>query len=196
MKLINRLAATTALTALAVGGGTTVASAYSISGGAYSSTPAASHALAINGSYFYRCSSVVFSGVATGADTTAFTPSATGCTFMGFPTSVTYSGAWNLKVTGTSTPSFTGELEIPAGATMTVSTPIMGCTFVIAGPQTFQHGVGGNVVSMANVGTGVHLTGAMNGIVYSVVPGCPFPSGTTGVYNTNGVTAIPGITIS
>lgn len=205
MKLINKLAATAAMTMLAVGGGATVASAYSISGGAYTGVTATNHTFAIAGAYGYTCQASVttFAGTATGADTAVFTPyygGAGACDFFGMSVTVTQSGAWSLRVTSGPDANgwYTGELQIPSGTSTTVDWPLSGCVFDVAGPQGFQGGVNGDVIRMRNRGTGVELEADVNNIGYAVAPGasCPFASNNDGVYSTNGSVTIPGITIS
>lgn len=190
MKRFGRITtAAAAVVALSAAGGATSASAYSISGGAYTGV-GAHHTFSVGGgAYTFSCSSSSFPGTATGADTTSFTPSYSGCTHLGFPLLVSQSGTWDLKVTGSSGLVYSGALEIPAGTSTTMSIPLMGCTFVVAGPQTF----GG--VSMINYATGVNLSAAASSIAYTAT-GCPFGSGTDGTYNSNGDVVIPGITVS
>ena len=195
MKLFSKLVTTAAMAALAVGGGATAASAYSISGGAYTSATSSTVKLTLAGSYTYACSSTSFSGVATGADTMTMTPAFGGCSYYGFPWVITQSGAWKIKVTGGSAPNFTGELEIPAGVTTTWTLPITGCTFVISGPQTLRHGVGGNAAVIRNMGTGAELSFHLNGIAFTATS-CPYSSGTNGVLDSGGGISLPGITVS
>lgn len=195
MKLFSKVAAVAAVTTLAVGGGATAASAYSISGGAYTSVPTSTPSLTVGGAYGFLCSAWSISGSATGAATSGFTSAVSGCSFFGVPLTVAQSGNWNLEVTGGGGSSYTGEVEIPAGSTMTWDGPLMGCTFTITGPQTFRHGVGANVVEMENVGAGVELTLYWENVVYAA-SGCPFGSGSDGILDSGGVIEIPGITIS
>ena len=193
MKPFSKMVAFAAVTTLAVGGGATVASAYSVSGGSYSGTATGAHAFTVGGgAYTFSCSTHSIAGSASGADTTSFTPAYSGCSFFGFPLLVNQSGAWNLKVIGNSGSTFNGELEIPGGTSTSMSIPIMGCTFTVAGPQTFTG------VTMSNwaSGTGVNLRASISGIAYTAA-GCPFSSGTDGTYSSgaNPVT-IPGLTVS
>ena len=198
MRMLSKLAAAAAVATCAVGGGATVASAYSISGGPYTGVPSLGQTFAIGGVYSYDCpaSLATFAGTATGGDTTTFTPSYGGCTFFGLPLTVSQSGTWSLKVTGDDgAGTYYGELRIPSGTSTTIDFPIGGCTTVVAGAQTFAHGVGGSVIRMRNTGTSVELEAIINGITHTD-SGCAHPSGSDGVYSTNGPVTIPGIAIS
>lgn len=202
MGLVNRVAAVAVVAAVAAGGGATAASAYSISGGAYVGTTVNGHTFAIAGAYAYGCPPALttFSGTATGADTTTFTPYYGGpgdCDFFGLPVTVTQSGTWNLKVVGGPDGGgwYAGELQIPSGTSTTLDWPIGGCVVDVAGPQTLRHGVSGTSIRMRNTGTGVELDASVFEIAY-VAAGCPFFSGPDATYDTNGSVTIPGITIS
>lgn len=181
-----------------------VASAYAITGGSYTGSATATHSFTVASAFTLTCpaAQTTFSGTATGSATTNFTPTygggATVCTFFGLPTAVSQSGTWSLTVTGGPDGSgwYTGNLHIPATTVTTISTPLAGCVVTVAGTQQFSHGTGGNVVRGRNVTpTGVELQASVEGISYSA-SGCPFSSGSDGVYSTNGVVSVPGITIS
>lgn len=146
------------------------------------------------GAYTIDCpaADATFSGSATGADTTSFTPAyGSNCNFFGLPVSVAQSGTWSLRVTGgPSSGWYTGEVTIPAGTVTTINNPLYGCTQTVSGAQTFTHGVGGNVIRFRNVtfspplsGTGIELEATVNNIAY-MASGCPFSSGTDGTYST------------
>lgn len=204
MKVLSKMAVTAATAAIAAGGGATVASAYSISGGAYTGVTTVDHTFAIAAAYAYSCPAALttFSGTATGAGATTFTPTYGGpndCNFYGMPVTVTQSGTWSLRVVaGPIGGWYTGELQIPSGTSTAVDWPLSGCLFTVSGTQTFQDGVNGDVIRMRNTSTGVELEAVANNIAYTVAPGasCPFASNNDGTYNTNGAVTIPGITIS
>jgi hypothetical protein len=191
MSMIKKMATAGAVAAMGLGLSAASASAYAISGGAYTGTATANHTFTVGGAYQIECTSATFSGTATGAATTAFTPSYSGCTFFGFPATVTQSGVWS--ITANSGPVggvYGGRVDIPAGTTTTIEVPIAGCTVTVTGAQGFA-GAG----SASNNGSGVDLEASVTGIVYSA-SGCPFPSGTDGEYLTNGPVTIPGISVS
>lgn len=202
MKLFTKLATTTAVAVLAVGGGASVASAYSISGGAYVGVPQADNQFSVGGAHTYTCPAglTTFTGTATGSDTTTFTPYYGGtddCDWFGFGVTVTQSGAWDLKVVGGPVGGwYTGELTIPAGTTTTTDVFWGGCLFEVAGPQSFRHGVGGTIIRLRNTSTGVDLEASVADISHTTLRGCPHASGPDGSYTTNGPVSIPGITIS
>lgn len=190
MQLISKLATAAAVATVAVGAGATAASAYSISGGAYTGASTVGPTFTFGGAYTHTCSAMSMSGSATGSDTTTFTPSFSGCTFLGLSVPVSQSGAVSLKVTGDDGfGTYYGELAVPAGVTTTLSNPVMGCTIVIAGPQT----LGG--IEMLNTGTGVELSATVSGFAYTT-SSCGFGSASNGVLRTNGPVVIPGITVS
>lgn len=198
MKILSKIAVTAAVAMAAVGGGAAAASAYSISGGTFSGVAASGYTFSLGGgAYTISCPTTSISGSATGTDTMTVTPAIDGCTFFGFPFSVTQTGAWNVTVTGNVGGTYTGELEIPAGVTTTTSSPFMGCTIVLAGPQTFRGSVNSNIVQLDNwgSGTGADLTLLANGFAYTAT-GCPFSSGADGNFDFAGPISIPGITVS
>lgn len=199
MTLRSKTAVTAAVMVIAIGGGAAAASAYSISGGTYVGVPSAGQTFTIGGAYSYDCpaSQASFLGTATGADTSSFTPAYGACTFFGFPLTVLQSGTWSLRVIGGPDAGgyYDGELGIPSATVTTVQFPIGGCTITVSGPQTFTHGTGVNVIRMRNTGTGVELEASVSGIAHSD-SGCAHPTGSDGVYDTNGPISIPGITIS
>ncbi len=100
MKRFSRLATAGVVAVLAIGAGAATASAYSISGGAYTGSATADHTSTFASLYTIGCaaSGITYSGTATGADTTSFTPDfgMGGCNLFGYPAIVTQSGAWNL----------------------------------------------------------------------------------------------------
>lgn len=199
MSRIQKLAIAGTVAAIGCGVGAATASAYSISGGAYVGTATGNHTYTNGGVYTISCPSVdtSFSGTATGADITSFTPAyGSSCSFFGMPVTVTQSGTWSLRVIGGPVGGwYVGEVQIPSGTSTTISQPLAGCTQVVSGAQTFTHGVGGNVIRLRNVTGGVELEASVNGIAYAA-SGCPFFSGVDGTYNTNGPVDVPGITIS
>lgn len=201
MNLIQKMATAGAVAVMGLGLGAASASAYAISGGAYTGTATNAHTFTVAGFYTITCpaSGTTFSGTATGSDTTSFTPSygaPLSCTFFGLPASVTQSGQWQIKVTsGPVSGAYTGEVVIPSGTTTTIEVPAANCTVTVTGGtlgQTFANaGTARNVTP-----TGVQLSASVSGIAYTASAGCPFTSGSTGVYNTNGNVDIPGITVS
>lgn len=189
-----------AVAMIGLGVGAAGASAYSISGGSYVGTLTTNPTWTIGGAYTIDCpaADVTFSGDATGADTTSFTPAyGVNCNYWGLPANVAQSGTWSLRVIGGPDVAgwYVGEVAIPAGSSTTISIPLAGCTQTVSGPQTYTHGAGGNVIRFRNVTGGVQLEASVNTIAYSA-SGCPFPSGTDGTYNSNGAVDIPGITVS
>lgn len=195
MTRFNRLV-TVGIAVLGMGVGAAEASAYSISGGAYTGTGAGSR-LTFAAGHVFTCPSS-YSGTATGADATSITPSiGTACGYLGLPASALHSGAWNLKVIAGPDGSgyYEGELTIPAGGTTTAFVPMLGCTGSFSGPQVFRHGFSGTVIRLKNVGTDATLEMNLNGITYSATGTC-FPSGTGGGYATLGVVTLTGVTIS
>jgi hypothetical protein len=202
MKLFSRLATAGVVAVLGVGAGAATASAYSISGGAYTGSATADHTSTFGGAYMFECPAALttYSGTATGADTTSFTPyfGGTGnCNFFGLSASVTQSGPWNLKVVAGPDMNgyYDGELAIPAGTSTTEEEPLSGCSATISGPQAFRNGFSSTTIRMKNVGGDVTLEMDLNGIVYTATGTC-FPSGSGGLYSTNGIVSIPGISIS
>lgn len=207
MSMIKKMATAGAVAVMGLGLGAASASAYSItsagSGGSYTSVSSSSHVFTVGGGvYSIGCSSAVFSGVATGADNTSFTPAYSGCTFFGFPATVSQSGTWNIKVTGDSGVTYFGEILIPSGTTTTINVPIAGCTVTVSGGgsgQLFQNGVNGNIGEAVNYGsppnTGIYLDAEVNGVVYTA-SGCPFSSGSDGTYTTGGSVDIPDVMVS
>lgn len=202
MNIIKRAATAGAVAAIGLGLGAAGASAaYSISGGSFTSTASSTHRFTVGGSYTITCSSTVFSGAATGADGVDITPAISGCRFLGFPSPVTQSGPWNFTATGgDSVSGYTGSLTIPAGTTTTWNWPLAGCSYTVAGPQTFAPGVNGNMIGATNwtSGVGFDLTATFNNVVYTSAGSCPWGVGTftNGIYTTGGVTELPGITIT
>lgn len=211
MGKFQKLAMAGTVAAFGLGMGAATVSAYSISGGAYTSERSGTHSFTVGGSYTYTCPTkagppitdgAIFSGTATGADSTDFTPSLSNCKALGFPMNVVQSGTLNFKIHSGPDVSgyYTGEITIPATTTTTTSIPIMGCTWTVTGPQVFQHGGNGglDVVKAKNwtSGTGIDLEAVVSGVTYVKSGTCPFSSGSNGVYSTGGVTKIPGITIS
>lgn len=196
MKLPLRIATAAATATLALGLGASGASAYAVSGGAYTGTATAANTFTVAGTYTLACSGMTISGTATGSATTNFAPAYSGCTFFGFPATMFQSGVWSTTVTsGPFGGWFASDLTFTPASVTTLNVPIAGCTVTVAGPQTFPDGVGGNVVRERNVAGGVEFEATLSNIVYTA-SGCPFPSGSDGVYQTNGPVSIPGITIT
>ncbi len=195
MKLTQKLATAGAVAAMGLGLGAASASAYAISGGEYTGTATAPHTFTVgNGNYTISCDIATFTGDATGAATTAFTPTYDDCTFFGFPADVVQDGPWSLTATSgpDGTGAYGGTMEIPAGTSTTINVPVAGCSVVVSGYQDFTSGlIARNFAS----GTGVELSGGVTGVTYTA-SGCPFASGTDGTYSTNGNVTIPGITVS
>lgn len=203
MTMFKKLATAGTVALIGFGAGAAGASAYAISGGAYTATATNDHTFTVGGAYTSSCPAALtmFSGTATGSASTGFTPfyGGTGdCESFGFATTNTQSGSWTFTVTSGPDGAgwYSGEVTIPFGTTTTLSIPIVGCTVTTTGPQTFQHGVNGNVFRVRNTTpTGLQVEATVNNIAYSG-SGCPFSSGTDGAYSTNGVVDVPGITIS
>lgn len=202
MNRFSRLATVGAVVAVGIGAGATTAGAYSISGGAYVGSATATHAWTFGGVYTTTCPAFVttYAGNATGAGTTSFTPDFGGagaCDLFGYSSSVTQVGSWNLEVISGPDGSgfYYGELTVPAGTSTMADTPIAGCAATVSGPQTFRHGISSTVIRMANVTGGISLEMDLNGIAYGASGTC-FTPGTGGMYSTNGVVDIPGVTIS
>lgn len=199
MTMFKKLATAGAVAVIGLGVSVASASAYAISGGSYVGTAASNHTYTNAGAYTIDCPAgdTTFSGTATGSDTTIFTPAyGSNCNFFGLQALVTQSGTWSLRVTGgPSAGWYTGELTIPSGTSTSINIPLMGCTQVVSGAQTFTHGVGGDVIRFRNVTAGVQLEASVNNIAYTA-SGCPIFSGTDGTYSTNGPVDIPGITVS
>ncbi|MBF6620461.1 MAG: hypothetical protein ITG02_09560 [Patulibacter sp.] len=215
MSLIKKLAMAGAVAIMGLGVGATSASAASIdgiSGNPYHYTGFATndHSFSMGGAYTITCPAnfTTFSGVADGTATTDVapyyggneaSPNGTGyvCEFFGLPVRVQQHGSWSASVTGGPDLAgwYTGQIHIPSGSSTTIEIPIMGCSYRVAGPQTFAHGVNGNIARARNVSGGVELEALVNGIAYTQT-GCPFPDGNDGGYSTNGVVDIPGIEIN
>lgn len=202
MSMIKKIATAGAVAAMGLGLGAASASAYSIDALApntnpymYTSVDSSSHTFTVGGAYQITCDVASFTGNATGAATTAFAPTYTNCNFFGFPAFVTAHGDWSITVLAGSGSSFTGKVEIPSTSSVTISVPIAGCNVTVPGGQTFVDGVGSNVGQANNVAGGVELTAVADGIVYNA-SGCPFSSGSDGIYDTGGVVEIPGIEVN
>jgi hypothetical protein len=200
MRMISKVGMAAAVATVGLGAQAAGASAaYSISG--ISSTPASytatgsNHTFAISGATV-RCTGFSAAGTATGAASSSFTPTYTGCTTniggAAFPTTVTVTGAWNITATGGTGP-YTGSIGTGSNVQIAVSgfgTP--GCRINVP-TQTFA-----NAGTATNTATGVNLTAAVTGITYTS-SGCPVvipTSGTNGAYNTNGNVVIPGIKVT
>lgn len=196
MNLSMRIATAAAVAATALGLGAAGASAYAVSGGSYTGTATGANTFTVGGAYTVSCSGTTISGTATGSATTNFAPAYSGCTFFGFPASMVQSGFWSTTITtGPIFGRYGGDLTITISSVTTLSVPIAGCTVTVAGPQTFQDGVGGAVVQDTNVAGGVEFEAVLTNVAYTA-SGCPFPSGTDGEYRTNGPISIPGITVT
>ncbi|MBF6620462.1 MAG: hypothetical protein ITG02_09565 [Patulibacter sp.] len=215
MSIIKKIATAGAVAIMGLGVSAASASAYSIDGISgnpyhYTGIATSSHSFTVGGAYTISCpaNNTTFTGVADGSDTTAFTPyfgadenspNGTGyvCEFFGLPARVEQDGPWSITVdNGPDIDGwYTGEVEIPAGTSTTISVTLAGCSVRVDGQQTFAHGVNGNVARAKNVSGGVELEAEVNGIAYTQT-GCPFPDGNDGQYRTNGVVDIPGIEIN
>lgn len=188
-----------ALAAVGAGLGASAASGYSISGGSYVGTPEVAVTATFDGVYTTDCgaSSSSYWGTASGAASTNFTPSFGGCSWVGFPATVSQSGAWSITVTGG--PDFqgwyTGTLYIPSGTTTSFNAPVAGCTTTVSGAQSFSDGVGGNVVRIRNTSLGATAEYTVFGVVYTA-SGCPYSSGTNGVLSSNGSIRFYGVSVS
>lgn len=195
--------------AIAVAGlGVTTASAsaaYSISGGNYTGT-GANHSFTIDGGNgVVNCTSATFVGSATGAASTLFQPSYSGCTTVisGIPfnASVAVANKWQITVNSGSGP-YSGTVTLPTGSSAAVtvtdpSDPSFTCHINVAAPQgPFSGG------SASNTGSGVNLSATVSGVSWSVPSGddcAPLfsgTSGTDGTYDTNGNVSIPGVTVA
>lgn len=204
MHLIGRAAAVGAVVAAAVGLGASSASAYAISGistnpSSYTSASSSTHKFHVGGGmYSVDCSAVSYGGTASGAYFTVFTPSFTGCTFLGFPATVTQSGTWSVGVTGDDgSGTYTGDFFIHLLSTTTINVPLVGCTMTVTGGQLFDNGVNGDVVTVQNYGSpnGVLMRVLAHGLVYTA-SGCPLSGGADGTYTTGGNVNIPGVMVS
>lgn len=196
MNLSTRIATAAAVAVTALGLGAAGASAYAISGGAYTGTATGTNTFTVGGAYTVSCANTTISGSATGSATTNFAPSYSGCSFFGLPATMVQSGFWSTTVTlGPILGRYRGDLTFTIFSTTTLSVPIAGCTVTVAGPQTFQDGVGGTIVEDTNVAGGVEFEAVLTNIAYTA-SGCPFPSGADGEYRTNGPISIPGITVT
>lgn len=196
MKLPLKIAAAAATAAVALGIGASGASAYAVSGGPYTGTATSPNTFTLAGAYTVNCAGMTISGNATGSATTDFAPSYSGCSFLGFPATMVQSGVWSTKVTsGPFSGRYRSDLTFTPLSVTTLNVPVAGCVVSVAGPQTFQDGIGGNVVQEQNVPGGVNFDATLNNIAYSA-SGCPFASASDGVYRTNGPISIPGITIT
>jgi hypothetical protein len=211
---LMKLVTAGAVAAIGLGLGAASASAYSIDGiggNPYNYTgapalPSSDHSLTIGGAYTITCpkADTAFTGTATGAAQTSFTPywgaaNGTGevCEFYGFPAKVTQSGMWNLTVTGNSGSTYTGQITIPSGSVTTIDIPITGCTYTVGGPQAFTHGSGGTILTAVNATGGVNLTAVVNNVAFaSTAPSCPFTTADRAIYNSNGPISFPGIRIN
>jgi hypothetical protein len=187
MRRLNRTITAVAATAAALSVGATSASAYSISGGSYTGTATSDHTFTIGGAYTVSCSGTTYSGTATGAASTSFTPAYSGCTFFGFPASITVSGSSTLTADGDSGGIY--HVSYHSSSTITIEVPIAGCDVTISGTRYFTAG------SAQNYGSGIELELSYSGTSYTA-SGCPFPSGSDGTYESNGPVTVPGITVS
>lgn len=193
MKMMQKLATAGAVAAMGLGLGAASASAYAINGGAYVGTATAANTFTVAGAFTVTCpaANTTFTGTATGAATSSFVPSyGPGCTFFGQPATVTQSGPWSITATSGGPTTFGGSINIPSGSTTTINVPSTGCTVVVSGNQTFATGG-----SATNVSGGVNLTATVTGITYTA-SSCPFASGASGQYRTNGAVSIPGINVT
>lgn len=193
MSMITKMATAGAVAAMGLGLGAASASAYSISGGSYVGQATSAHTFTVAGAFTITCpaASTTFTGTATGAASTSFTPAYGGpCTFFGLPANVTQSGQWTITATSGGPTTFGGDIHIPASSTTTIEVPSTGCTVTVTGTQNFS-GAG----TASNIAGGVSLSANVTGIAYTA-SGCPFGSGTSGQYRTNGSVTIPGITVS
>lgn len=195
--MMGKLVVAGAVAAVGLGVSAAGASAYSLLGGAYLTTPSATHAATVAGSvYTVSCGAVEFEGAATGLASTDFVASHSGCGFFGFPATVTQSGDWQFTVIGTNGAGiYFGRIDIPAGASSTFDMPMTGCTVVVSGPQSVVHGFGDSYIEATNSGGGLEVGAVLNGLVYTA-SGCPFSSGADLTYDTGGVIEVPGVAAS
>lgn len=190
MRKNARLAAGVATVALAgAGAAAPTASAYDWTGGAYQMTNGANaQTWQVGGGYTTSCSKASWTGdTENGASTDvteavpAFGPAAGGsCTMLGQPVTVTSAGPWRFRPVGGSAASHTFEIEIPE-----TTIEFIGCKVVLTGGQRFANGAGGSTASGTRSGNTLLLNWTLNGVKYTATH-CPFASGATFVYKTNG----------
>lgn len=202
-----RNSARVALVAAAVLGpgiGAASASAYTVSGGSYTGTGSNQY-LGSEGS-IVGCTDVEYEGTASGAASTSFTPTFTGCTAytdQGYPATISSPNAWTLTITGGSGSSFTGSLGIPIGSAALISIPALNCNLTLEGNQAFVDGVPftqpfaeTNSIKADNVAGGsAGLTVRFGGATLTPSIGCPASIGTHGYYDTNTGVTLPGVTV-
>lgn len=190
--MFGKLALAGALAATGMAVCASGAVAFSLSGGAYGATATSANTATVGGgAYAMSCSTATFAGEATGAATTKFVAIHDGCSFFGYPATVTQSGDWEFTVTSTDgAGTYYGRLDIPAGASSTTSIPLAGCTVTVTGPQSVS-----GILSSNYIG-GLNVSAYMSGMSYTAF-GCPFGSGSDLSYSTgvNPIT-VPGITVS
>lgn len=202
-RMAKRLAAVavTAAMGLAVGAAAASADGFDLTGGDFTGTATADQELTIDGVYTSTCSTLDVDGnteAVTGTPAAlAFGFSFASCTAFGFPPTITSSGSWQFEVTSkisSSPPTYAGQLRFPSGSSTTIHVPIAGCSWTVAGPQTFTHGAGGNVVTAVQNGSTLQISVSIQGISYTA-SGCPFGSGSNMTYDSNGPIDLPGVTV-
>lgn len=193
MRKSSKIAAAAVVATIGLGASASAASAYDITGGNYIGTNGTNaQTFQVGGGFTVSCSKATYTGntdnVPGDTNSTLFTPVfGTGaggtCTLLGQPATVSTTGQWKLTVTGGSGSTHTGSINLPSTSTTTISA--VGCTVTVPGGQTFANGVGGTTASSTTSGNNQLLNVRAAGITYTA-SGCPFASGSTGVYNTNG----------
>lgn len=175
--------------ALSCGVATAGASAYSISGGAYTGTNSSLMTFSFDsGAYTFTCATATFSGNATGAASTAMTPAFSNCFFFGFAATVSQSGAWPVTIDyGPVGDDYVGSVDIPTAVTTTLDVPVLGCTVTFDGMQSFP---GSTTLTDTSVGVDAEID--ITGLWYST-SGCPFSSGSSGTLG--GTLSVPGIAL-
>jgi hypothetical protein len=162
MRHLRRLVLATSIALVAACGGAGSASATTIDP---SSVPfsllGAGPTLAVSGGGVVSCGSSTIGGTtpATGSTTWAALPLTTmtfaSCTWSLISASVTASvGCARLHLMAVSDPSAAGLITLPAGCSIDISVPAIGCTLVVTGGQTIGNGsasFGG--IQWANLGT-------------------------------------------
>lgn len=204
-------------TIAALGMGVSSASAaYTITdnnGGTFTGTNAAGNQqyFEIDGGAATICNTASFTGTASSpaTDNVNFAPSFGGCTFVGQAATVGVTGSWNVKVTGNSGTTYTGQVSLNSGSVATINALSGACTVQVKGVQTFVNGVSGNVGTAVNTGSGgtakAKLTAIANNIARTDNGGCGLTSSTgsltgtpiaDGIYDTQGTIDIPNIVVA
>lgn len=192
MKMSGKLAAAAVVAVVGLGISTSSSSAYTMTTHLTGTSPR--HSITFDGAYVVMCN-VSFTGISSGASL-AFDFKYAGCTFLGFPGSVSTAGSWGLLVTGGTAPNFTGQITLPSGSSAALNIPLAGCQVHFTTPQMLSHGSGGNAITMANVAspTSVDLEASLK-LPYTTTGSCPFSASGSAEYETNGSVRIAGLTI-